>query len=115
MVLYRTDKVRTTSSNFGDGKTYPAEAWFELQLQEGSPDPSTCEGGGRTIASWRGDFARLRDPRHIVINCSGADDVAGAVIPNDVLDSLVDDARISFVWYVCRVSNTIDEPARGAA
>ena len=103
-VLFSTPKVRTTSSHMPDGKTHPVDAWFELQLHEGPPDPNTWEGCGRTIASWREDFQRLRDPRRIVMECHGADGVPGAVIPNEILDALPDDARISFVWTVCMVA-----------
>lgn len=88
----------------GDGEPRRVDAWFELQLHEGPPDPTTWEGGGRTIASWREDFRRLRDPRHIVMECHNADGVPAVVIPNEILDALPDDARISFVWTACMVS-----------
>jgi hypothetical protein len=77
-------------------------------------DPTTREGGGRTIASWREDFQRLIDPRKIVMPCHGANDVPDAVIPNDVLDAPPDDARISFVWTVCVVRDTPAEAGRVA-
>ena len=91
-----------------DRKSYPVEAWFELQLHEGPPDPTTWEGCGQTVAYWRGQFKRLRDPRRVTF---GVHDVAGnalpgvpeALLPNDILDALPDDARISFVWTVCPV------------
>ena len=102
-VLYRTERVRTTSSDMPDGKRHDVEAWFELQLHEGPPDPNTWEGCGKTVGEWREEFKRLKDPRRLALRCYGADAVPEAVIPNDILDALPDDARISFVWTVCDV------------
>ena len=107
-VLYGTSKVRGTSSDWPDGKTHDFEAWFELQLHEGPPDPTTWEGGGKTIGEWREEFKRLRDPRHITMPCYRVQGVAEAVIPNEILDALPSDARISFVWTVC----SLPEPSR---
>jgi hypothetical protein len=102
-VLFSTPKVRATSSNMGDGKSYPVEAWFQLVLHEGPPDPTTWEGCGETAAYWREQFKRLKDPSHVTMACGGADGVAEAVIPNEIMDALPDDARISMMWTVCRI------------
>jgi len=106
--LYQTPKVHTTSSGMGDGKTYPVEAWFHLDLHEGPPDPTNWEGCGQTLAYWRDQFKRLKDPRRVTFGCHDfggkpLPDVPEALLPNDVLDSLPEDARISFGWTVCRV------------
>ena len=101
--LYRTSKLRTTSSTLGDGTSHDVEAWFEMHLHDGPADPTSWEGGGQTVAYWRGQFARLNDPTRWTIPCSGADGVADAVIPDEIVRALPDDARISFVWNVCRV------------
>lgn len=87
----------------GDGKSYPVEAWFELQLHEGPPDPATWEGCGETVAFWREQFKRLKDPTRWTVPCGSAEGVEDAVIPNDVVDALTPDARISLMWTVCRV------------
>lgn len=107
-VLYRTETVRTTSSDAHDGKTHEVDAWFELQLHEGPPNETTWEGGGKTIGEWREEFKGLRDPRRIAIPCHGANGVAEAVVPNEILDALPADARVSFVWTVC----VVREPSR---
>jgi hypothetical protein len=114
-VLYSTPKVRGTSSQMPDGKVHDVEAWFELQLHEGPPDPNTWEGGGKTIGEWREEFKRLRDPRDISVACHGADGIADAVIPNEILDRLPADARVTFVWTVCTVTETPAESGRAAA
>ena len=102
-VLYSTPKVRATSSGMPDGKTHDVEAWFEFLLHDEPPDPTTWEGGGKRMGEWRVEFQRLRDPRRITMPCYGADGVAEAVIPNEILDALPDDARTSFLWTVCVV------------
>jgi hypothetical protein len=112
-ILFSTGKFRGTSDDFPDG-TYDVEAWFELQRHEGPPDPTTWEGGGTTISSWRGDFQRLIDPRRIVMRCHGAKGVPDAVIPNEILDALPEDARLSFVWTVCTLTRTPAEAGRVA-
>ena len=89
-VLYSTAKFRGTASQWpvphmSDGKVHDIDAWFELQLHEGPPDPDTWEGGGKTIGEWREEFKRLRDP------------------------------RVSFVWTACDVAITSAEAARGSS
>jgi|SRR5919109_3619953 hypothetical protein len=111
--LYSTPKVRSTSSGLGEGNT-SVEAWFELNLHEGPPDPTSWEGsGGQTVAYWREQFKRLRDPRRVRFTCYDVNPDAGskplpnvpeALIPMDVLESLPEDARISLMWTVCPVT-----------
>jgi hypothetical protein len=86
----------------GQGLPAAGVAWFELVLHEGPPDEKTWEGGGQTIAYWRGQFARLPDPHPWKIEASGIQGVPAAVIPDDVLQGLPDDARISFLWNFVR-------------
>lgn len=73
-------------------------AWFEMVLHEGPPDDTTWEGCGQTIAYWRENFARLRDPHPWTVPAHGIEGVAPAVIPDEIVQGLPDDARISFVW-----------------
>ena len=74
-------------------------AWFELVLHEGPPDDTTWEGcGGQTIAYWRENFARLRNPQPWTVQAHGLDGVAPAVIPDEVIRGLPEDARISLMW-----------------
>jgi len=101
--LYRTSKQRATWSSMGNRPRYDVEAWFELQLHDGPADPSTWAGGGQTVAYWRDQFARLKDPTRWTIPCSGADGIADAIIPDEIVRGLPDDARISYVWTVCPV------------
>jgi hypothetical protein len=98
-VLYRTERTPAVSRDLGLGQ--PARqgvAWFELVLHEGQPDESTWEGGGNTIAYWRTQFARLRNPHPWTIEFSGVEGVAPAIIPDEAIAGLPEDARISFVW-----------------
>jgi hypothetical protein len=73
-------------------------AWFELVLHEGPPDETTWEGCGQTIAYWRENFARLRNPHPWTVQAYGMDGVEPAVIPDEVLHGLPEDARISLMW-----------------
>jgi len=68
----------------GDGEPHAVEAWFELRLHEGPPDPATWEGSGG-------------------FPCYGAEGVLEAVIPDELVRSLPADARISFTWTVCQI------------
>jgi hypothetical protein len=98
-VLFRTERTPAVSKDLGLG--HPAAAgvtWFEFVLHEGPPDEKTWEGGGQTVAYWRTQFARTRNPRPWTIQASGVDGVAPAVIPDDIVNNLPEDARISFVW-----------------
>jgi hypothetical protein len=98
-VLFRTERTHAVSKDFG--LEHPAAAgvtWFELVLHEGPPDETTWEGGGQTVAYWRTQFARTRNPRPWTIQASGVEGVAPAVIPDDIVNSLPEDARISFLW-----------------
>jgi hypothetical protein len=104
-VLFRTERIPAVAKDMGQG---PAEgtAWFELVLHEGPPDEETWEGGGNTVAYWRTQFARLRDPHPWTVE-AGMEGVAPAVIPDDVVDSLPDDARISFLWNFVRSKSEV--------
>jgi hypothetical protein len=83
----------------GPGKPAEGVAWFKLVLHEGLPDDKTWEGrGGQTIAYWREQFARLRSPHPWTIEAHGMEGVPPAVIPDEALQGLPEDARISFVW-----------------
>jgi hypothetical protein len=73
-------------------------AWFEMVLHEGPPDDTTWEGSGHTVAYWRENFARLRNPRPWTVQAHGIEGVAPAVIPDEIVEGLPDDARISFLW-----------------
>jgi hypothetical protein len=73
-------------------------AWFELVLHDGPPDDKTWEGGGKTIAYWRENFARLKNPNPWTVQAHGMDGVAPAVIPDEVIQGLPEDARISMIW-----------------
>lgn len=98
-VLFSTERTPAVSKDVGDGRGgAEGVAWFEFVLHEGPPDENTWEGGGRTVAYWRSQFARMRNPRPWTLNASGVEGVAPAVIPDDIVSSLPDDARISFVW-----------------
>lgn len=67
-----------------------------MVLHDGPPDDRTWEGGGQTVAFWRENFARQHPWR---IEAARMEGVPEAVIPDDVVHSLPDDARISFVWH----------------
>jgi len=99
-VLFKTERTPAISRDMtGIGGT-PARqgfAWFELQLHEGPPDDTTWEGGGQTIAYWRENFARLRNPHPWTVTAA-MDGVAPAIIPDEVIQGLPDDARISLMW-----------------
>lgn len=95
-VLFKTAKMPASSTS--DDARHDGVAWFELVLHEGPPDDTTWEGRGNTIAYWRTQFARLKDPHPCRIDPSGIEGVAPVVIPDEVLKDLPEDARISFVW-----------------
>ena len=100
-VLFKTERAPAVSKDMtaiGGGGAHPGVAWFELQLHEGPPDDATWEGGGQTIAYWRENFARLRNPNPWTVNAPGVDGVAPAVIPDEVIRALPDYARISLLW-----------------
>jgi hypothetical protein len=67
-------------------------------MHEGPPDDTTWEGGGQTVAYWHENFARLRNPRPWTVQAHGMEGVAPAVIPDEIVEGLPDDARISFLW-----------------
>ena len=97
-VLFSTERTPAISKDMGDGRGgTQGVAWFEFVLHEGPPNEKTWEGGGQTVAYWRTQFARTRNPRPWTIQ-AGADGVAPAVIPDDIVNNLPEDARISFVW-----------------
>jgi hypothetical protein len=101
-VLLKTGRIPTASKDMGQGQPAEGIAWFELVLHEGPPDETTWEGGGQTIAYWRQQFARLRNPHPWTIEAHGMEGVPPAVIPDDVLAGLPEDARISFLWNFVR-------------
>jgi hypothetical protein len=96
--LYKTERTSAVSKDIGHGPSRRGVAWFEMVLHDGPPDDKTWEGGGQTVVYWREQFARLRNPYPWRIEASGMEDVPAAVIPDEVVQSLPDDARISFVW-----------------
>ena len=73
-------------------------AWFEMVLHEGPPDDTTWEGCGQTVAYWRENFARLRNPHPWTVQAHGMEGVAPAVIPDEIVQGLPEYARISFLW-----------------
>ena len=87
----------------GDGEPHAVEAWFELRLHEGPPDPTTWDGLGQTAAYWWDQSTRLKDPTRWAFPCHGAEGVLEAVVPDGLVRSLPADARISFTWTVCRI------------
>ena len=107
-VLFRTERVSAVSKDTGQGQ-FDGVAWFELVLHDGPPDEKTWEGGGRTVAYWRNQFAGTLDPRRWTVPVAGLKDVAPVVIPDDVVNGLPDDARISFLW------NFVRSKAEGAS
>jgi hypothetical protein len=100
-VLFRTERVPAISKDVGQGQ-FEGIAWCELVLHETPPDEKTWEGGGRTVAYWRDQFARTRDPHRWIVPAAAMVGVAPAVIPDDVVSSLPEDARISFLWNFVR-------------
>jgi hypothetical protein len=102
-VLFRTDKVRTTSTGMPDGQPHAVEAWFEFQVHEGPPDPKTWEGCGQTAAYWWDQSKRLKDPTRWAFRCHDVAADLEAVIPDVLVRSLPPETRISFVWTVCQV------------
>lgn len=96
--LYKTHRTSAVSKDIGHGPSRPGVAWFEMVLHDGPADDETWEGGGQTVAYWRENFARLRHPYPWRIEASGMEGVPAAVIPDDVVQGLHDDDRISFVW-----------------
>lgn len=96
--LYKTERTAAVSKDIGQGPSRPGVAWFEMVLHDGPPDDKTWEGGGQTVAYWRENFARLRDPYPWRIEASRMEGVAAAVIPDEVVQGLADDDRISFMW-----------------
>jgi hypothetical protein len=101
-ILFKTERTPAVSKNMGQGQSAAGVAWFELVLHEGPPNEKTWEGGGQTIAYWREQFARLRDPDPWTIEASGIEGVPAAVIPDEVVRGLPEDARISFLWNFVR-------------
>jgi hypothetical protein len=98
-VLFSTERKPAVSKDMGDGRGgTEGVAWFEFVLHEGPPDENTWEGGGNTVAYWRTQFARKRNPQPWTVNAYSVEGVAPAVIPDEIVSSLPDDARISFVW-----------------
>ena len=98
-VLFRTDRTPAVHNNdVGYGEAAQGVAWFELVLHEGPPGENTWEGDGNTVAYWRTQFARLRNPHPWTIEAHGMEGVAPAIVPEDVVNTLPDDARISFIW-----------------
>jgi hypothetical protein len=55
-----------------------------------------------TVAYWREQFSRLRNPNPWTIEATSMEGVPPAVIPPEVLAGLPDDARISFLWNFVR-------------
>ena len=101
-ILFKTERTPAVSKDMGHGQSAAGVAWFELVLHEGPPNEKTWEGGGQTIAYWRGQFARLRNPHPWTIDASGIQGVPPAVIPDEVLQGLPEDARLSFLWNFVR-------------
>ena len=97
-ILYKTERTSVVSKDIGHGPSRPGVAWFELVLHEGPPDDKTWEGSGDTVAYWRGQYARLRNPYPWTVPATGIEGVAAAVIPDEVVQGLRDDDRISFLW-----------------
>jgi hypothetical protein len=100
-VLFKTQRTPAVSKDMtgiGGGGAHQGIAWFELQLHEGPPDDTTWEGGGQTISYWRENFARRRNTGPWTVDAPSFDGVAPAVIPDEVIRALPDDARISLMW-----------------
>jgi hypothetical protein len=97
--LYKTERTSAQAKDIGHGASRPGVAWFEMVLHDGPVDNKTWEGGGQTVAYWRENFARLRNPYPWGVEASRLEGVPAAVIPDEVVQSLPDDARISFVWH----------------
>lgn len=113
-VLFSTDRTPAVSKDMGDGRAGAAGvAWFELVLHEGPADENTWEGDGNTVAYWRTQFTRLRNPHPWTVNASGVAGVSPAVIPDEIVTSLPDDARITFVWTF--VPSELERNARSSA
>jgi hypothetical protein len=113
-VLFRTERTPARSKDMGHGPPQEGVAWFDLVLHEGPPDEKTWDGCGQTIAYWRGQFARSRNPHPWTIDPAGIQGVAPAVIPDEVLRELPDDARISFSWNFVRARDAESESRAGA-
>jgi hypothetical protein len=100
-VLFKTERTPTVSkdmTHMGGTPACQGVTWFELVLHEGPADDTTWEGGGQTIAYWRENFARLRNPHPWTVRAPGAEGVAPAIIPDEVVQGLPEDARISLIW-----------------
>ena len=97
-VLFRTERTPAVSKDMGQGQSAEGVAWFELVLHEGPPDEETWEGSGNTVAYWRAQFARRRDSYPWTVAPASMQGVVPAVIPDDIVSSLPDDARISLIW-----------------
>jgi len=95
-VVFRTERMPAVY--MGQGQSAEGVAWFELVLHEDPPDDETWEGGGNTVAYWRTQFARRRNPHPWTVAPASMQGVAPAVIPDDIVSSLPDDARISLLW-----------------
>ena len=107
-VLFRTERTPAVSKGTGQGPSAEGVAWFELVLHDGPPDDDTWEGSGNTVAYWRTQFARLRDPHPWTVAAASMQGVAPAVIPDDIVSSLPDDARISLLWNFVRTRTAAD-------
>jgi hypothetical protein len=105
-ILLKTERIPAVSRDIGQGQPAEGVAWFEL-VYEGPPDEKTWEGGGQTIVYWRKQFARLRNPHPWTIEAHAIEGVPLAVIPDEVLANLPDDARISFLWNFVRTGRTV--------
>ena len=95
-VLFKTERTAAVSTT-PEGSRHAGVAWFELVLHDGPPDDTTWEGCGHTVTYWREQFARRRD-RAWRIPARGIEGVEAAIIPDEVVRGLPEDARISFHW-----------------
>jgi hypothetical protein len=101
-ILFKTERIAAVSKDMGQGKPANGVAWFEMVLHEGPPNEKTWEGGGQTVAYWREQFARLRNPHPWTVEAHAMEGVPPAVIPDEALEGLPEDARISFLWNFVR-------------
>jgi hypothetical protein len=101
-ILFKTERTPAVSKDMGQGKPAKGIAWFELVLHEGPPDPNTWEGCGQMIAYWRQQFSRLRDPHPWTVAPGTLEGVEPAVIPDEAIAGLPEDARISLMWSFVR-------------
>jgi hypothetical protein len=106
-ILFSTERKPAVSANMGDGRAHQGTAWFEFVLHEGPPDDKTWEGGGQTVAYWHTQFARQKTPRPWTVDPGGIKGVEPAVIPDEIVDSLPEDARISMLWTFVRADASV--------